>query len=64
MSPIAGQTAGQIELKCFVHTHGQPVGALKYLYLRNAEMDQKYEETDQQIEIFKVFEKIENGSKI
>ena len=40
-------------------------------FLKNAETDQKYEETDlkieeieKQIEIFKVFDKSENGSKI
>ena len=32
--------------------------------MKKAETDQKYEETDQQIEIFKVFEKSGNGSKI
>jgi len=32
--------------------------------LKKAETDQKYEETDQQIKILKVFEKSGNGSKI
>ena len=31
---------------------------------KKAETDQKFEETDQQIEIFKVFEKSRNGAKI
>ena len=32
--------------------------------IRNEESDLKFEETDQQTVIFKVFEKIGNGSKI
>jgi len=43
----------------------KPINKLRFLkFLKKAETDQKFEETDQQIEIFKVFEKSGNGSKI
>ena len=50
----------------------KPIDRIRFFkFLKKAETEQKYEETDlkfeetvQQIEIFKVFEKSGNGSKI
>ena len=52
-------------MRKWIKNLSNPINKMRFLnFLKKAELDQKFEETDQQNEILKVFEKSGNGSKI